>query len=100
MMMTEHEIFSSFAKIVERVTGIPASSLTHEADITDDLEISSLSMVEIIVSAEDKFSVEIPDDAFNDLRTVQDVVSYVQRRQRSAVGLSVPEDSAPEAAAT
>ena len=100
MVMTEYEIFSSFAKIVERVTGIPASTVTHEADITEDLEISSLSMVEIIVSAEDEFSVEIPDEALNDLRTVQDVISYVQRLQRSGVGLSVPADSAPEAAAT
>lgn len=99
-MMTEHEIFSSFAKIVEGVTGIPASRVTHEADITDDLEISSLSMVEIIVSAEDEFSIEIPDEALNDLRTVQDVVSYVQRAQRSGAGLSVAADSAPEAAAT
>ena len=100
MMMTEHEIFSSFAKIVEGVTGVPASSVTREADITDDLEISSLSMVEIIVSAEDEFSVEIPDEALNDLRTVQDVVSYVQRVQGAAVGVSVPGDSAPEVAAT
>jgi acyl carrier protein len=100
MMMAEQEIFSSFAKIVEKVSGIPASRVTHEADITDDLEISSLSMVEIIVSAEDEFSVEIPDEALSDLRTVQDVVSYVQRLQRSGASSSVPGDSAPEAAAT
>lgn len=100
MVMTEHEIFSSFAKIVEEVAGIPASSVAREADITDDLGISSLSMVEMIVSAEDKFSIEIPDEALKDLRTVQDVVSYVQRVQPSGHGLSVLRDSAPEAAAT
>lgn len=84
MAMTEHEIFSYLAEIVEELTGIPASKVTLEADLTEDLGVSSLSMVDMIVSAEDKFSVEIPDTALKDLRTVQDVVSYVQRVQRSA----------------
>jgi acyl carrier protein len=100
MVMTEQEIFSCLAEILEEVAGIPADMVTREADITDDLEVSSLAMVEMITAAEDKFSVEIPDEAFRDLRTVQDVVSYVQRVQRSGVGLSVPGDSAPEVAAT
>lgn len=79
--MTEQEIFSSFANIVEEVAGIPAGGVTYEADITDDLGISSLSMVEIIVSSEDAFDIEIPDSALKDLRTVQDIVSYVRRVQ-------------------
>ena len=49
MVMTEHEIFSCLAEIVEQVAGIAAGRVTHEADITDDLDISSLSLVEIIV---------------------------------------------------
>lgn len=84
MVMIEHEIFSSFVKIIEEVTGIPASRVTHEADITDELGISSLSLVEIIVAAEDAFCVEIPDEALGELRTVQDVVRYVQRAQQAA----------------
>jgi acyl carrier protein len=78
MVMTEREIFSCLAKIVEEFTGIPASRVTSEASIVGDLQISSLSMVEIIVAAQDEFNVEIPDSALKDLRTVQDVVSYVQ----------------------
>jgi acyl carrier protein len=100
MVMTEHEIFVSFAEIVEQVAGIAAGKVTYEADITDDLGVSSLSLVEIIVAAEDKFSIEIPDEALKDLRTVQDFVGYAQRVQRPGDGSSVPEDSAPEVAAT
>lgn len=84
MVMIEQEIFSSFVNIIEEVTGIPASKVTHEADITDELGISSLSLVEIIVAAEDQFNVEIPDEALGELRTVRDVVRYVQRGQRAA----------------
>lgn len=84
MVMTEDEIYRCLAEIVAEVAEIPASNVTHEADIADDLGVSSLLMVEIIMSAEDKFSVEIPDDALKDLRTVRDVVSYVQRARVTA----------------
>jgi len=81
--MTEQEILSCLAKIVEEFTGIPASKVTAEASIVGDLQISSLSMVEIIVAAEDEFHIDIPDSAFKDLRTFQDVVSYVRLAQSS-----------------
>ena len=100
MATTEHEIFFSFAKIIEEVTGIPAGTVTRDADMADELEISSLSMVEMLISAEDKFNIEIPDDALKDFKTVQDVVGYVQRAQQSVVGLSVPAGPAPEQPAT
>lgn len=98
--MTEHEIFSALAKIIEEVAGIPAGRATREADIANDLEVSSLSMVEIIVAVEEEFSIEIPDEALKDLKAVQDVVGYVQRVQDSGAALSVPRDSAPQVAAT
>jgi acyl carrier protein len=100
MVMTEAEIFSLLAETVQELTGIPVSRVTREADLVDDLNISSLSMVEIILSAQDTFNVEIPDEALGDLRTVQDVVSYVRRAQRSGAGLSTPGDSASEVVAT
>jgi acyl carrier protein len=101
MVMTEHEILSCLAKIIEETAGIPASKVVAlDADITDDLGISSLAMVEIIVSLEDKFSVEIPDEALKDLRTIRDVVSYMQGVQHSGAGPNVQGDSASEVAAT
>lgn len=81
--MTEHEILSVLAKIIEEAAGIPASTATPEADLANDLGISSLAMVEIVVAVEEKFSIEIPDEALIYLRTVQDVVGYVQRVQGS-----------------
>jgi acyl carrier protein len=45
----------------------------------EDLDIDSLSMVEIAVAAQDKFGVEIPDDQLKDLTTVQDVVTFVAK---------------------
>lgn len=83
--MTESEIFVRFAALVERSSEVPASEVTREADLTDDLGIDSLSMVEIIFAAQKAFNIEIPDEALKGLKTVQDVVNYVQRVQRSGV---------------
>jgi acyl carrier protein len=96
--MAEEEIISWFAQIVEELTGIPAHSVIPEADMADDLNISSLSMVEIITCVQDKYNVEIPDEALAELRTVRDVVSYIERVQPARIGLSGPGNSAPEAA--
>jgi acyl carrier protein len=53
--------------------------VTPAANFVDDLDIDSLSMVEIAVAAQDKFGVEIPDEQLKDLKTVQDVVNFVSK---------------------
>ncbi|HTP16528.1 MAG TPA: acyl carrier protein [Streptosporangiaceae bacterium] len=79
MALTEQEILTGLGEIVDEVAGVPADQVTPEKTFVDDLDIDSLSMVEIAVAAQDKFGVEIPDDHLKDLKTVQDVIDYVQR---------------------
>ena len=52
-----------------------------DKSFTDDLDIDSLSMTSIVVQAEDKFSVKIPDEDIKNLTTVRDVVAYIQQAQ-------------------
>jgi len=75
--VTEQEILSGLAEIIEEIAGVPADEVTPEKSFVDDLDIDSLSMVEIAVAAQDKFGVEIPDEQLKDLKTVQDVVNFV-----------------------
>jgi acyl carrier protein len=84
MAMTEEEILTGLGEIVDEVAGVPADQVTPDKTFVDDLDIDSLSMVEIAVAAQDKFGVEIPDDQLKDLKTVQDVVNYVKRSAVSA----------------
>jgi acyl carrier protein len=77
--MTEQEILAGLGEIVEEIAGVPADEVTLGKSFADDLDIDSLSMVEIAVAAQDKFGVEIPDDQLKDLTTVQDVVTYVAK---------------------
>jgi acyl carrier protein len=82
--MTDQEILTGLAEIIDEVAGVPADQVTPEKTFVDDLDIDSLSMVEIAVAAQDKFGVEIPDDQLKDLKTVQDVIDYVRRSTVSA----------------
>ena len=77
--MTDQEILAGLAEIVDEIAGVPADEVTPDKNFVDDLDIDSLSMVEIAVAAQDKFGVEIPDEQLKDLKTVQDVVSFVSK---------------------
>jgi acyl carrier protein len=75
--MNDQEILAGLGEIVEEIAGVPADEVTPGKSFVDDLDIDSLSMVEIAVAAQDRFGVEIPDDQLKDLTTVADVVTYV-----------------------
>lgn len=76
-MADNAEILAGLAEIVEEVAGVAQDDVTAEKSFVDDLDIDSLSMVEIAVQAEDKFGVKIPDDELANLKTVGDAVTYV-----------------------
>jgi len=77
--VTDQEILAGLAEIVDEIAGVPADEVTPDKNFVEDLDIDSLSMVEIAVAAQDKFGVEIPDDQLKDLKTVQDVVNFVSK---------------------
>jgi acyl carrier protein len=84
MALSDQEILSGLGSIIEEIAGVPAADVTPEKSFVDDLDIDSLSMVEIAVAAQDQFGVEIPDDELKNLKTVKDVVVYVQGKGVSA----------------
>ncbi|WP_067964297.1 acyl carrier protein [Nocardiopsis trehalosi] len=76
---TEQDILAGLGDIIDEIAGVPANEVTPDKNFVDDLDIDSLSMVEIAVAAQDKFGVEIPDDQLKDLKTVQDVINFIQK---------------------
>jgi acyl carrier protein len=80
-MATTEEIRSSLADIVNEVAGIPAEDVQLDKSFTDDLDVDSLSMVEVVVEAEERFDVKIPDDEVKNLKTVGDAVAFIERNQ-------------------
>ncbi|NED96415.1 acyl carrier protein [Phytoactinopolyspora alkaliphila] len=78
-MASTEEIRSGLAEIVNEITGVPAADVQLEKSFTDDLDIDSLSMIEVVVAAEEKFGVKIPEDEVKNLATVGDAVSFIEK---------------------
>jgi acyl carrier protein len=80
-MATKEEIVAGLADIVNEIAGIPVEDVQPEKSFTDDLDVDSLSMVEVVVAAEEQFDVKIPDDDVKNLKTVGDAVDYILNAQ-------------------
>lgn len=56
------------------------NTITPETDIADDLGADSLDVVEMLMTIEDEFEIEIPDEKIESLKTVGQVVEYIQEQ--------------------
>jgi acyl carrier protein len=83
-MATTEEILAGLAEITNEVAGTDVADVKLDKSFTDDLDVDSLSMVEIIYAAEEKFGVTIPDEESKNLRTVQDAVDFIAKTQAAA----------------
>ncbi len=79
---TEAEIRQGLGEILEEIADVDPANATDDKSFTDDLEVDSLSMVEVVMAAQDRFGVEIPDEDVQQLKTVGDAVSYITKRQQ------------------
>lgn len=77
MPVEQQEVLTALAEIVAEETGLDANEVQPEKAFVDDLDIDSLSMMTIVVEAEERFGVRIPDDDVKNLRTVDDAVKYI-----------------------
>ena len=71
-------VFEKMKKILAEQLDADADSITLETDIQDDLGADSLDVVEMLMSIEDEFEIEIPDEKIESLKTVGQVVEYIQ----------------------
>ena len=72
------------AKIIQFIseaTKIDATKINSTTNFVEDLNLDSLDIIELMMKMEDEFGVEIPDDEAEGLKTVQDVVKYLETRQ-------------------
>ena len=81
MALSQSEVLAGLAEIVNDETGIATASVQLDKSFTDDLDIDSISMMTIVVNAEDKFGVKIPDEEVKNLITVGDAVNFITNAQ-------------------
>jgi acyl carrier protein len=74
---SKDEVLAGLAALVNDETGVPVENVVFGKSFADDLDIDSISMMTIVVNAEEEFGVKIPDDKVTDLKTVDDAVDFI-----------------------
>jgi acyl carrier protein len=77
MAKSKDEVLAGLAALVNEETGVPVESVVFGKSFADDLDIDSISMMTIVVNAEEEFGVKIPDDKVQELKTVDDAVDFI-----------------------
>ena len=71
-------VFEKMKQILAEQLDADIDSITLDTDMQDDLGADSLDVVEMLMSIEDEFEIEIPDEKIESLKTVGQVVEYIQ----------------------
>lgn len=74
-------IFEKVKKLISEQLDVEESTITEASSITDDLGADSLDVVDLVMSIEDEFGVEIPEDQVENIKTVGDIVKYIEDNQ-------------------
>ncbi len=71
-------------EIVAEQLGAEKDALVPEANLLDDLGADSLDVVELVMALEEEYGIEVTDEDAENIRTVQDIVSYIEGRSEHA----------------
>jgi acyl carrier protein len=68
-------------KLVSDATKIDITKISLETSFVDDLNLDSLDIVELMMKMEDEFGVEIPEEDAEGLKSIKDVVGYLENKK-------------------
>ena len=72
-------IFEKLKDIIAEQLSVEADEVKLDANIQDDLGADSLDIVDLITTIEDEFDISIPDDVVEEIKTVGDIVNYIEK---------------------
>ena len=71
-------VFEKVREILMDQLDVEEDAVTMEASITDDLGADSLDVVDLVMTLEDEFDIEIPDEEIENIKTVGDIVRFIE----------------------
>ena len=74
------DVFERVKKVVAKEMCVEEEAVTMSTSIADDLGADSLDIVELLNALDDEFDLEIPDDQIENIKTIEDVVKYIEER--------------------
>ena len=84
--MATQDVAEGLREIMSARLGLPPEQLVPEARLVEDLGLDSLDAVELAISVERKFDIEVPEEELTKLKTVADMVALVESRVQQAPG--------------
>jgi len=72
-------IFEKLKDIIAEQLSVEADEVNMDSNIQDDLGADSLDVVDLITTIEDEFDISIPDEAVEEIKTVGDIVNYIEK---------------------
>ena len=78
--MAKEEIFDKLKELVVDQLGVEEDEVTMEASMQDDLGADSLDLVDLVLSVEEEFGVKVADEDLENIKTVGDIVNYIEDR--------------------
>lgn len=73
-------VFDKIKDIIVEQLDVEEDAVTMEASITEDLGADSLDVVDLVMSIEESFDVEIPDEEVENIKTVGDIFKYIENK--------------------
>ena len=74
-------VFDIVKQLISELLGVEADDITEASNIQDDLGADSLDVVDLVMALEDEFDVEIPEDQVENIKTVGDIVKFIEDKQ-------------------
>jgi len=74
------KLFEQMKSVVSEQLGIKTEEIKEESSFKNDLGADSLDLVELVMTLEEKFSIEIPDEDAEKLQKISDVVKYIEKK--------------------
>ena len=71
-------VFEKLKTIIIEEFEIEEEFITMNTSLTDELDIDSLDLVDLVMTVEDEFSIELPDEALEGMKTIGDLVKYIE----------------------
>jgi len=71
-------IFDEVKEILVDQLDVNADDIELTSSLSDDLGADSLDAIDIVMTVEDQYSIEVPDEIIKNMKTVEDIVSYIE----------------------
>jgi len=82
VMETVKRVVEKVKRIIREQLGVEEDEITPTTSFVDDLGADSLDTVELVMAIEEAFDIEIPDNDAEKMRTVQDLIDYIEKHSK------------------